>query len=561
MGLALSAFAAPARELPGLPSLPGFAAQLVLPKAIADGETSEIGVKLTLPDGTHAYAPPHEGAFVARWQTPKGIEVTQVLFPVAENLTAAGENFRGYTNEVLLRVKVKAAQGLADGVRFLSMKVSGVVCSDTQCYPVRTETSGLIKVAQVGEGALQWGRWQAEGAAFGTGVVPVAKVGLVGLLAAFVGGGLLNLMPCVFPVLGIKILSFVKSGDGTREKTVATSLAYAAGIVVSLWVLAGVFVALRGAGVAVGWGFQLQSPVVVWALVVVMAAVAANLSGVWEMGGVGIRSKAQEGLWGAFGSGMLMVAVASPCAGPFLGVAFGALVGASPLTVFSVITAVGVGLAGPYVLLASAPSLLSRLPKAGAWMVTLRQALAFPMWGACVYLLWVLSGQVEGWGMCALWGVVAVAGLWLAALARGRRLIALAGWALAAIAVVAGTPTPQGSAAPNSLEAWSPSRQAELVADGRTVLVDFGARWCVTCQTNEAAVASDKTLPEFLARHDVVFLKADWTNPNPDIAAALAGYGRVSVPTWVVLKNGRYVMLPELVSADAVRKAVAEVQK
>jgi thiol:disulfide interchange protein len=542
-------------------TLPGFTVELMVPRVAEVGQTAEVGVRVDLPEGYHAYAPPHVGAFDLHWELPRGVSVAYVRYPAAGPFTVADEAFRGYAEPFVLRVGLKVADWASQSIRPLTVTASGIICSDNRCVPVLGEASGLFNVGAVSDGALGWMGWQEDvpTAPEAVSVRSVAHVGIGELVLAFLGGVLLNLMPCVFPVLGIKILSFARQGGESPARRVTLGLAYSVGIIVSLWALAGVFCSLRGAGEALGWGFQLQNPSVVWGLLVVMLAVAAYLSGLWRWEGFSWAGRASGGVVGALGSGALMVALASPCSGPFLGVAFGALVGASMGTVFGVMTAMGLGLALPYLLLAWMPSWVRVLPKPGAWMAVLEKILAWPIWGSSLYLLWVMEGQV-GFEMAlkaGLWALLAILGLWGAMCVNCGRLWRWAGLGLFVGAIFMGAPG-------NSLRdasGWTPAHQEELLKEGKIVLVDFGARWCVTCQVLETALGADANLKTFLNAHDVVWLKADWTNPSAEIASALASYGRASVPTFVLLRRGQAVVLPEIVRAADIKNVVLELEK
>ena len=416
---------------------------------------------------------------------------------------------------------------------------------------------------------------------------PAAGVagGLVGaLLFAFVGGLILNLMPCVFPVLSMKAASLAGHAHDAGKVRVQ-GLAFLVGVVATFLALAGLLLAVRAGGAAVGWGFQLQSPVVVAVLALLMLLVALNMSGVFEIGtsvqGVGTSASGRGGVTGAFFTGALAVVVAAPCTAPFMAGALGYALTQPTLVALSVFLALALGFAAPFVLVAFVPGVLKRLPRPGAWMDVLKKGLAFPMYGAALWLAWVFAQQSGpiSLGQVLAAGVLAAFGAWLYGLAQARRaagkpalvgavigLLALV--AAIALAVLAALSAQPPSAVANATEApdgpglasevWSPEKVAELQAAGRPVLVDFTAAWCVTCQVNEKIALSGAKVADAFKAQDAVYLKADWTNRDPAIAKALADFGRVGVPLYVVYPKGggAPVILPQLLTEGLVIEAI-----
>lgn len=425
---------------------------------------------------------------------------------------------------------------------------------------------------------------QPAPAAAHSGAKPAAGAsgGLAGtLLLAFLGGIVLNLMPCVFPVLGIKILGFVNQSGNDRTKVTMHGLAFAAGVLLSFWVLAGLLLAFRAGGAQLGWGFQLQSPAFVFGMAVFLLVFALNMSGLFEVGlaatGVGAGLQHKEGYAGSFFTGMLATLVATPCSAPFLAPALGAALSLSAVQSFAVFTTIALGLSLPYLLLSAFPQAIRLLPRPGPWMETFKQFMAFPLYATVGWLLWVLAAQTSGddyallniiLGMVLVamatwiygrWGqsfgkptrqrfgrigtvVVAAAGLWL-------------GWPSQAPAPAAG----EAAGYQVAWEKWSPAAIESALAAGRPVYVDFTARWCATCQTNKAAVFhSDAVLAEF-ARQRVVLLRGDWTNKDPQITQELARWNRSAVPFNLIYAPGRKdpVVLPELLTPTTVLDALA----
>lgn len=410
---------------------------------------------------------------------------------------------------------------------------------------------------------------------------PAAPVSLLGtLFLAFVGGLILNLMPCVFPVLGIKILGFVNQAGQDKKKVILHGLVFALGVLLSFWTLAVVLAVLRAGGDQLGWGFQLQSPLFVFALAAVMLIFAMNMSGVFEFGlsatGVGSDLQMKSGFAGSFFTGVLATVVATPCSAPFLAPALGAALTLSTVESFAVFTAIAIGLAGPYLLLSIFPAAVKILPRPGAWMETFKQFMAFPLYATVAYLTWVLAGQTtENGSLMALFGLVLIAlGVWFYGRynAPGTKpakvrfgtvtaalVFAVGVWTGWPEDIASKTAAAQAAGAPEVVwEKWSPETVAQLRAEGKTIYVDFTARWCATCQTNKKIVFhSDAVLRAFAAKK-IVTLRADWTNKDPAITAELAKYQRSAVPFNVIWQPGKTepVILPELLTPSIVLDAI-----
>jgi thiol:disulfide interchange protein/DsbC/DsbD-like thiol-disulfide interchange protein len=396
------------------------------------------------------------------------------------------------------------------------------------------------------------------------------------LLGALVGGMILNLMPCVFPVLAIKVLAFAKHADD-RAAHRANGLAYTAGVVLSFLALGGLLLGLRAAGEQLGWGFQLQSPGVVAALTVLFTLIGLNLAGLFEFGNV-LPSRlatlqAKNPTTDAFLTGVLATAIASPCTAPFMGASLGLAIGLSTAQALAVFGALGLGMALPYLAASWVPAVARALPRPGAWMITFRQAMAFPMFATVVWLLWVLGQQSGIDGAAALLMLLVVLALLVWALGlKGRSRSVLAGLSLAGLlwlGVSAGPsitrmaePAPGAAVATTvqgvSWEPWSAERQTALLAEGRPVFIDFTAAWCVTCQYNKRTALADEAVLADVAGKGVALLRADWTRRDPAVTDALARLGRNGVPTYALYQNGQPPrVLSELLSVEEVRTALA----
>jgi thiol:disulfide interchange protein DsbD len=401
------------------------------------------------------------------------------------------------------------------------------------------------------------------------------------LLFALLGGALLNLMPCVFPVLSLKAVSMAQRG-GSRRHMLAGGLAYTGGVVASFLALAGGLLALRAGGSLVGWGFQLQSPLFVAALALLFTLIGLNLLGVFEVAtllpGRVAAYRARNPLLDDALSGAVAVAIASPCTAPLMGAAVGAALAAPWPLALGVFAALGLGMAAPYLALSAWPRLARLMPRPGPWMARFKSLLAFPMFATVIWLAWVLGQQAGADGMAALLVLLLCASLavWLC---RGRKagesvpkggVFGRALGPVAGIGVLAGAlawalpllqaPQPAlATAAAGQWQAWSPQAVADARAAGRPVFVDFTAAWCITCQFNKRTTLNDAQVLRALARKQVVLMRADWTNRDARIARQLQELGRVGVPVYALYSASEAApqLLPEVLSADAIHSALA----
>jgi len=482
----------------------------------------------------------------------------------------------------------------------LKVEVSYQGCHEVEpkiCYPPNTETfnlptSGGGPVGAAGGGNAINGSAPrdsitaslAAASAAPTSAAPEsgaqtanqANTGLAfALLLAFVGGLILNLMPCVLPVLAIKAVGVLESGE-SRQRARVGALAYAAGVIVTFLVIGLAILGLRGAGHAIGWGTQLQQPLIVAVLACVLFAVGLSMSGVAQfgsrLGNVGESLTRGGGAAGHFFTGVLAVVVASPCTAPFMGVALAYAFVAPASHELLVMLLLGIGLALPLTLIGLVPALARLLPKPGRWMETLKQILAFPMYLSAVWLVWVLAHQ-RGADAVAL---VLVAMVLLAAAfwwhARGgptRRVghvftlvLALAG--LASLYTVARVAPPvRAATSDGSSVAFSPAKLQSLRDMGTPVFVDIGADWCVTCKANEYAVLNTQGFHDLLAQTGAVYMKGDWTDVDPEIGAYLKQFHSPGVPLYVVYPRGGGAgqVLPTVLTASLVRNALVHADR
>ena len=394
-------------------------------------------------------------------------------------------------------------------------------------------------------------------------------------MLALIGGVILNLMPCVFPVLSIKVLALVEQAGGSRRDVRRHGLAYTAGVLAAFAALGVALLGVRAAGAEVGWGFQLQSPVAVALLAYLLLAMGLSLSGVFHLGsslqGAGPTGLARRsGLAGSFFTGVLAAVVATPCTAPFMGTAVGFALTQPAALALAVILALGLGLALPFLALTLAPHLIGRLPRPGAWMETLRQVLAFPVYATVAWLVWVLGQQVGPAGLfAALVGLVLVGlAAWSFNAAQiGRRMGPAPG--AGTLAAVAGRPRRRGRRLERDRgePAWPPrnrpprratsvSRSArldELRRRRRPVFVNMTAAWCITCLVNERAALSTKAVQAAFAAKDVAYLKGDWTSRNPEITRVLEKHGRSGVPLYLLYTGaGEPIVLPQILTPATV---------
>ncbi|GJL97435.1 MAG: thiol:disulfide interchange protein DsbD [Hyphobacterium sp.] len=400
--------------------------------------------------------------------------------------------------------------------------------------------------------------------AFVSDTMPVTLSALtLTILMSLLGGLILNLMPCVFPVLSIKALGFVEKAHSAPGELRRHGLLFLAGVLATFLLLAGVLLLFKALGEPVGWGFQLQNPVMVSVLSLVMFAIGLNLVGLFEVGtslqGMGARWTNLGGDAGAFLTGFLAVVVAAPCIGPFAAGALGLAFSQPGFVLVLVSLALGLGLALPYLILSFFPSLLKWMPKPGPWMVRFKQFLAFPMFGAAIWLIWVLSIQGGPQGVLMLLIAYLAVGMMIWAL-KSPTLLSRA-LALASIGILFASMfgvSRSTLAGEYTGEPWSQERVDMLVAEGRPVFIDFTAAWCVSCQFNKQITLNSADVTRAFEENGVVILIADWTNRDDRIAAAIHGYGAAGIPLYVYYSPGAAepLILPPILTPNMVVEAV-----
>lgn len=563
-------------------------------KAAAPGQPFQVAVKLVHQPHWHTYGkelPPEVIGKPTRlkWTLPEGWSVEELPWPPTHEVDSTdGKKSQGYDGTVHLPAKITPPASARAGESVeLIVKVDALVCNPSNCMPAKPEAKLTLKLADKAEadpanadvfGSTKTAPPSSDTTAKAVGKpAPKPERSFAGyLLFAFIGGLILNVMPCVFPVLGIKVLSVVQQAGGDKRQVLMHGLAYTLGVLVCFWALGALVITLGKA-----WGFQLQSPGFVFGLCAFFLIFALSMAGVFEIGasavGVGQDLQARHGLGGSFFSGLLAVVVATPCSAPFLGSALGytvTLPAAQALLMFSMI---GLGLASPFLILAVFPKLVSALPRPGAWMESFKQGLSFLLFGTVVFLLWVLTGMIEGQPMLFLmFSLVLIAmGCWIYGRwclphkkPRTRRLALL----LTLLCIVGGLAygwpkvekgaVSDGSHVEGGLtwEAWSPEKVELLLAAKTPVYIDYTAKWCFTCQVNKR-IYKDAALQKLIADKKVTLLKADWTNEDPRITQALSELGKAAVPVNVLYVPGKAdpVVLPELLSVENVSEALGRI--
>ncbi len=546
--------------------------------SIVPGSSFSATLTLEHAEGWHTYGPESADTGLPtaiEWTLPEGITAGSIDWPKSERFSDRGVDSFGYSGAVSFRVPMRASARLPEGSARIEAKVTWLACKEA-CVPGKAEFAFVIPVAK------------AAPLSFGALLAAVA--------GAFLGGLILNLMPCVLPVLSLKLHGFIAREGSSRKVSFAYGLAYGLGILVSFWITAAVLLAFKSGGTLVGWGFQFQEPRFVAVLALCFFAFGLNMLGVFEIGGGAAafaeRGAKRTGLARSFVSGVFTMVAATPCTAPFMGAAIGFALSADAFSAFAVFTALGLGLGFPIVAMSAFPTLARRLPKAGRWMESLKQLLAFGLFATVIWLLSVLE-RVSDPGalpptLAALLGTGVAAwiyGRWSAydRSTAVRRIAAAGGLLVFALSLALALYFAEGDAAVEDLgrrarsvapelvpsadseslwEAFDPDLVAELRASGTPVFVDFSADWCLTCKANELTVLGAREIVDAFRARGVRAFKADWTRSDPVVTKALAAFGRSSVPLYVLYLPGEPEprILPEILTANIVLDALADLE-
>lgn len=562
--------------------------------AYEPGTVARIAAVLTVEEGWHVQS--HTPSFdyliptVLTLDLPVGFREVAIVYPPHEMWKADFEEqpLAVYQNEVHIVATVEVPIDAVDGGIEIAATLRYQACDDRQCLPPTDVSASVILFIgndgvalhpEIFEAAASGGSASA-GPLSATGMLlptPTTSLGLM-LAFAFLGGIILNAMPCVLPILSLKILGLIDQAGKGRAATSFGALATTAGIVVSFWLLAGAAVLARGAGEMVGWGIQFQNPGFVTFLAVVVLLFCLNLWGLFEIPlprrlaafGDGPKS---GGLGGHFLTGLFATLMATPCSAPFLGSAVGFALGQSGATIFAIFTAVGVGMALPYLALAAVPRSLDWMPRPGAWMLQLKMVMGFLLAGAAVWLLYVLSAQVtaERLAMVQIGLLIIAMIVWIGqqASSKPRRQVALFATTLAVVGTIgfaaASPPAVGGFEKAERLINWEPfdrqQAEARATSENRPVFVDVTADWCFTCKANERLVLETPEIAAAFEEHQVVAMQADWTNRNDEIARLLADYGRYSIPFYLFYSpTGEALLLPELLTKSDILEALQDMR-
>ncbi len=563
--------------------------------AYAPGESGRLVALVRIEDGWHvnSHLPTYEYLIPTAVEValPAGWDAPELTYPPGKlaRFTFADEQLSVYQGEVPI-VATFHVPAAASGEVPVAVTVTYQACNDTQCLPpVHHQQQASLRIGAgkprdsgyFARGAVEPAAPPAAGPANAPTPAPSSARHLLAMLAVgLLGGLILNAMPCVLPVLSIKVFSLVKHASLSRREIATAGLATTLGILASFWALAGAAVAARHAGAAVGWGLHFQQPAFVTLLAVVVVLFSLNMWGIFEIrlpGRVATVAGGgpHEGLAGHFVTGLFATLMATPCSAPFLGTAVGFGLGQPAPTVFGIFTAIGVGMASPYLLLAAWPGAARLLPRPGAWMVRLKEVMGFLLAGTAVWLFYVLAQEVSAASLALVQlGLLVLAlAVWLG---RGAR----AGWPLAAamlavLATAGGTvwvaataPPAQrgtGSEGPPGLIAWQPferARAEQLAAEGTPVFVDVTADWCLTCKVNERLVLDTPEVAAAFARLGVVPMRADWTTRDRAIGDFLAEHGRYGIPFYMLYgAGGERHVFPELITRDLIVGALEPTQR
>lgn len=520
------------------------------------------------------------------WKLPAGIKAGPLQWPRPETFHDPGGMIAyGYGGDCLLLTEIKIPASYAGKDLLLKATASWLVCKDV-CIPgsanLELKVSKGAGAADSKFAALFFAARKTLGQA--PGGPPLPQSFFTMLLLAFLGGLLLNLMPCVLPVLSLKVMAFVRQSGESRKRSTALGAAFGLGAIVSFWALAAVVLGLKAAGENVGWGFQFQNPFFVAAMSVVVLAFALNLFGVFEISlpSATVRgfheAGGREGLPGAFFTGAFMTLLATPCTAPFLGTALGFAFSQSGGVLFAVFTVVGFGLAAPYMVLSAFPKLMRWVPKPGKWMLHFKQLMGFPLLATVLWLLWVLGmqtglefvvwflGFLLVFGMAAwIYGAYAPMGSSFKRLGTVLllNLLLLGG----AYKILLAQPVREllnpGTAELVDWEPYSAKKLAEYQKRGRTVFLDFSAEWCWTCKVNEKATLNSDKVKQKFAELKVVKMKADWTRRDEEITNLIYTFGRSGVPLYVLYPSKAAqspLVLPEVITPDLVLEYLSKAE-
>ena len=557
---------------------------------IANGQKFKVFLKMNMEPGWHTYyKDPGDSGMPTEisWELPVGFTASEIEWPKPTRFENTGIVSYGYKNNLYLTTTLQAPEKF-DIKKPILIKatINWLACNEI-CIPgeanlelnLTTGNDSLInsKLPPTLTDKLISEQNAIPQKALDTAVEITKFTFWQSLLFAFIGGILLNAMPCVFPVLGIKVMGFVNQAGSNPATIRQHGWVFTMGVLVSFWLLSGLLIGLRSSGEQLGWGFQLQNPYFNASLIMLLFTFGLNLLGVFEWGNslisIGTNIQRKEGLVGTFFSGILATVVATPCTGPFMGTALGYALSLSAVGIIAIFTSLAIGLSFPYLILSFYPSWIKRLPRPGAWMNFWKELLAFPLFATVVWLLWVFGTQTNIDSLIkmlfAIFFIALMAWVWKKGLNPIHSLTqkALASFLILGLLTISGKLaisaakiTPM-SATDLKWETYSNDRLKELVAEGKSVYVDFTAKWCLQCQVNKKLVfqsSQSNAVIKAFKKNNVVPMLADWTQKDPEITQALENLGRVGVPLNAIYssKLKEPLILPSILSAETVIEAV-----
>lgn len=545
----------------------------------APGGTFTVAFHIALKPGWHIYGPnPGDTGYApaVTWTAPKGMTEGEVRHPPTQRLVLSGLVSNVHEGDVTLLQDLRLPQGMAPGTALpLTAHLDLLVCSEGSCVPdpvdldiALTTGSGAADPAvaalfakaraAITPNAAANQAAQAAPAAAGSDLLSYALV----FGAALLGGLILNLMPCVFPILSLKAMALARSG-GSAAHARSEALGYSAGVIGTILALGGVLLALRGAGSAAGWAFQLQNPAVVAGLLLLVSAIALNMTGLFELPSLSVSGgRPSSGFSGSLATGALAAFIATPCTGPFMAGALGAALIMPPLAAMGVFAGLGLGMALPFLLLGFWAPARRMIPRPGQWMVTLRHVLSVPMFATALGLAWLIGRQAGIGAMTTALAAALVMGLalwWYGVQQRGGKrgfpalVLASAAIPVIALGVVAAPVAATGAAVVDTLgsQPFAESRLDALRREGKPVFVYFTADWCLTCKVNEATTLDTPAVAKAFAAGQVSVLRGDWTRQDPAISRFLKARGRAGVPLYLWYPAGSEASeLPQVLTPD-----------
>lgn len=559
---------------------------------IAKGQKFKVFLEMNMEPGWHTYyKDPGDSGMPTEisWKLPEGFTASEIEWPKPTRFENAGIVSYGYKNNLYLPTTLQAPEKL-DSKKPILIKatINWLACNEI-CIPgeanvelnLTTGNDSLVnsKLPPTFTDKIISEQNTIPKKALDTALEITKFTFWQSLLFAFIGGILLNAMPCVFPVLGIKVMGFVNQAGSNPATIRQHGWVFTMGVLVSFWLLSALLIGLRSSGEQLGWGFQLQNPYFNASLIILLFTFGLNLLGVFEWGNslisIGTNIQRKEGLVGTFFSGILATVVATPCTGPFMGTALGYALSLSAGGIIAIFTSLAIGLSFPYLILSFYPSWIKWLPRPGAWMNFWKELLAFPLFATVVWLLWVFGTQTNIDSLIkmlfAIFFIALMAWVWKKGLNPIHSITqkALASFLILGLLTISGklaisaAKITSVSATDLKWETYSNDRLKELVAEGKSVYVDFTAKWCLQCQVNKKLVfqsSQSNAVIKAFKKNNVVPMLADWTQKDPEITQALENLGRVGVPLNAIYssKLEEPLLLPSILSAETVIEALSK---